>query len=142
MKNGKKKESVLETEKERRIYLLQEIVQRYSPTGSEAQVAKFVVSFLREQGIKSYIDKVGNVIAGEGDLLLCSHMDTIPGELPVRIEGDLIYGRGVVDAKASVASFINCVYFFFASCLAKFFLASTSVLICLPRCSLLCVGFN
>ncbi len=103
-----KKESVLETEKERRIYLLREIVQRYSPTGSEVQVAKFVVSFLREQGVKSYIDNVGNVIAGEGDLLLCSHMDTIPGELPVRLEGDFIYGRGVVDAKASVASFIMC----------------------------------
>jgi LysW-gamma-L-lysine carboxypeptidase len=105
MKNGKK-ESVLETEKERRIYLLREIVKRYSPTGSEANVAKFIMSFLREQGVKSYIDEVGNVIAGEGDLLLCSHIDTVPGELPVRIEGDFIYGRGVVDAKASVASFI------------------------------------
>lgn len=88
--------------------MLREIVKRYSPTGSEAKVAKFIVSFLHEQGVKSYIDEVGNVIAGEGDLLLCSHIDTIPGKLPVRIEGDFIYGRGVVDAKASVASFITC----------------------------------
>ena len=66
MKNTKK-ESVLKTEKESRIQVLKEIVKRYSPTGSEAQVAKFIVSFLRDQGVKSYIDEVGNVIAGEGD---------------------------------------------------------------------------
>ena len=39
-------------------------------------------------------------------VLLLGHMDTVPGEMPVRREGDLLYGRGAVDAKGPLAAFI------------------------------------
>ena len=54
--------------------------------------------------------QLGNVIGELGDegprILLCGHMDTVPGEIPVRIEGDLLYGRGAVDAKSSLAAML------------------------------------
>jgi LysW-gamma-L-lysine carboxypeptidase len=33
------------------------------------------------------------------------HIDTVPGEVPVRREGDLLFGRGAVDAKGPLACF-------------------------------------
>ena len=49
-------------------------------------------------GFKVRRDNVGNVIGELGNdgprILLCGHMDTVPGEIPVRIEGDtLIWPR-------------------------------------------------
>jgi len=37
------------------------------------------------------------------------HIDTVPGEIPVRQEGDHIYGRGSVDAKGPLAAFVDAV---------------------------------
>src|SRR5207253_5029997 len=34
------------------------------------------------------------------------HIDTVPGEIPVRIEGDDLVGRGAVDAKGPLAAFV------------------------------------
>src|SRR5690606_15884588 len=33
------------------------------------------------------------------------HIDTFPGEVPVRREGNLLYGRGSVDAKGPLCTF-------------------------------------
>ncbi|HLI50262.1 MAG TPA: [LysW]-lysine hydrolase, partial [Thermomicrobiaceae bacterium] len=40
------------------------------------------------------------------ELLLLGHIDTVPGELPVRIENGALYGRGAVDAKGPLATFV------------------------------------
>lgn len=50
-----------------------------------------------------------NIYAYFGDkkdakVLLTSHIDTVPPFLPYHTQGDIIYGRGSVDAKASVAT--------------------------------------
>lgn len=59
---------------------------------------------------KVMIDSAGNVIARAGSgrprLLFCGHMDTIPGEIQVRVENGRVYGRGAVDAKSSLCSLI------------------------------------
>jgi len=56
------------------------------------------------------IDNVGNIIAtkGAGDpcILLCGHMDTVPGQVPVRIEDGYIYGRGASDAKSPLIAML------------------------------------
>jgi LysW-gamma-L-lysine carboxypeptidase len=56
------------------------------------------------------IDNVGNIIAtkgtGEPCILLCGHMDTVPGQVPVRIEDGYIYGRGASDAKSPLISML------------------------------------
>src|SRR3712207_9443329 len=56
------------------------------------------------------IDNVGNIIAtkgsGEACILLCGHMDTVPGQVPVRIEDGYIYGRGASDAKSALMAML------------------------------------
>ena len=43
-------------------------------------------------------------------IVLLGHIDTVPGNIPVRIEstadGDVLYGRGSVDAKGPLATFV------------------------------------
>ena len=55
-------------------------------------------------------DAIGNVIGeigkGEITILLCGHMDTIEGNLPVRVENNKLYGIGAVDAKGPLAAMI------------------------------------
>ncbi|BAA30829.1 [LysW]-lysine hydrolase [Pyrococcus horikoshii] len=93
---------------EEKIKFLKELVEIYSPTGREEEAAKFIKEKFEEYGIEAYVDNVGNVIArksGEGPLvLLAGHIDTVPGYIPVRIEGEVLWGRGSVDAKGPLAT--------------------------------------
>ena len=65
---------------------------------------------MARRGLRAHIDAAGNAvgeIGTEGPLVvLLGHMDTAPGHVPVRREGDLLYGRGAVDAKGPLAAFI------------------------------------
>jgi LysW-gamma-L-lysine carboxypeptidase len=58
-------------------------------------------------------DKVGNVYgnigSGSPKILLCGHIDTVPGKVHSKIEDELLYGRGAVDAKSSLAAMISAV---------------------------------
>ena len=93
------------------VQLLQSMLEYYSPSGSEAELASFLKHQMNAEGIDSTIDSAGNVIGVLGKegprILLCGHMDTVPGQIPVRVDGDLLYGRGAVDAKASLAAMIH-----------------------------------
>jgi LysW-gamma-L-lysine carboxypeptidase len=61
----------------------------------------------------TYRDEIGNAIGvmGEGprQIVLLGHIDTVPGEIPVQVEGGILYGRGSVDAKGSLAAFVDAV---------------------------------
>lgn len=85
-------------------------MERYSPSGEEGEVGEFLVSEMAELGFVVRRDVVGNVIGehGEGSprVLLCGHMDTVPPELPVRLEDGVLYGRGAVDAKGPLAALV------------------------------------
>ncbi len=52
-------------------------------------------------------DKVGNVWAGEGGVLLLAHMDTVLPPAPVRLEGGRAYGPGVGDNTSGVAILLS-----------------------------------
>jgi LysW-gamma-L-lysine carboxypeptidase len=86
------------------------MLKTYSPTGREAPLSQLLVKELQQQGFKAYIDEVGNAIgeygSGEITILLCGHMDTVPGRLPIKNQEGVIYGRGAVDAKAPLAALI------------------------------------
>ncbi len=90
--------------------LLHRMVGLYSPSGQEAELAALIVSEMNRRGLAANIDEAGNVVGRWGTLgptfLLCGHMDTVLGELPVRIEENKLYGRGAVDAKSSLAAMI------------------------------------
>lgn len=105
--------------------LLVELVRRYSPSAQEAPAVEYLVEWMQACGFEARADEVGNAVGvrGRGEapntLMLLGHIDTVPGEIPVRIEplpptpspytetggrGYLI-GRGSVDAKGSLCVF-------------------------------------
>ena len=88
--------------------LLHDLVALYSPSGCERPVAEFLRDAFRRWGMNARIDEVGNVIGeiGEGSPTVCflGHIDTVTGEIPVRRDGNLLYGRGTVDAKGPLAA--------------------------------------
>lgn len=90
--------------------LILRIISAYSPSGRESGVAEIISDYLQGKNLAPQIDPAGNVICefgrGQRSILLCGHMDTIPGELPVKLEGGRIFGRGACDAKGPLLSLL------------------------------------
>jgi LysW-gamma-L-lysine carboxypeptidase len=104
--------------------LLEKLVGIPSVTGEERACAEQLKSFFEGHDREVWIDEVGNVRAPADDgVLLTSHIDTVPGDIPVRVEQlptsdarwgggsdppgdrtDVLWGRGSVDAKGPLAS--------------------------------------
>ncbi|MEM2276306.1 MAG: acetylornithine deacetylase, partial [Thermoproteota archaeon] len=83
---------------------LVKLLSKYSPSGEEGEAQEEVFSLLVSKGFENVrTDRVGNVIGEKGDgnraLLFCSHIDTVPGMIDVKVESGRIFGRGAVDAK-------------------------------------------
>ncbi|MBS1245685.1 MAG: lysK [Chloroflexi bacterium] len=90
------------------------LVQRYSPTGQEQTAVTWLVARMKELGFaRAFSDEIGNAVGimGEGprQVILLGHVDTVLGEIPVRIEDDVLRGRGAVDAKGPLAVFVDAV---------------------------------
>lgn len=92
------------------VQLLTDMLSIYSPSGKEAVISEFLIKEMRKLGFKVRKDDIGNVIGeigqGEPTILLCGHMDTIIGNLPVRFENNKLHGTGAVDAKGPLAAMI------------------------------------
>ncbi len=90
--------------------LLVGLLERYSPSRQEASAATYLVERMRELGMWAEVDGAGNAVGqvgtGKEMILLLGHIDTVPGHIPVRRYGDLLYGRGAVDAKGPLAAFV------------------------------------
>ncbi|MBW6457055.1 MAG: [LysW]-lysine hydrolase [Trueperaceae bacterium] len=84
------------------------MVRLPSPSGAEAAVAEGFVAALAPHADEAFVDEVGNAVAvvGRGALrvTLLGHLDTFPGEPPVRLEDGVLHGRGAVDAKGPAAA--------------------------------------
>jgi LysW-gamma-L-lysine carboxypeptidase len=94
------------------VEFLRQALEHYTPSRSEASLANLIKDkCVNELGFEQvHIDNVGNVIAAKGNgepkILLCGHMDTVPGQIPVRIEDGFLYGRGASDAKGPLISML------------------------------------
>ena len=91
--------------------MLEEALNLYTLSKHEGPMAEFLVQKCKEFGFSDIrTDEVGNVIAKKGsgtpNIMLCGHMDVVPGNIPVRIEGDHMYGRGASDAKAPLMAML------------------------------------
>nr|WP_254545403.1 [LysW]-lysine hydrolase [Halomarina sp. BND7] len=91
--------------------LLRTLVATPSVSGNERACADHLVAFFERHGREAWTDEVGNVHAPADDsALLTSHIDTVPGEIPVEIapgeeRGEpSLWGRGSVDAKGPLAA--------------------------------------
>lgn len=95
------------------VQLLTKMLEIYSPSGKEEEISCFLAEEMAKIGFQVKRDRVGNVVGevGRGNpvILLCGHIDTIAGYIPVQNKGDKLYGRGAVDAKASLAAMIAAV---------------------------------
>ncbi|MGQ9538970.1 MAG: M20/M25/M40 family metallo-hydrolase [Candidatus Bathycorpusculaceae bacterium] len=94
--------------KEYAVQLLTKMLEIYSPSGKEEEISRFLAEEMAKIGFHVKRDSVGNVIGeiGKGKplILLCGHMDTVTGYIPVQKMDNKLYGRGAVDAKASLAA--------------------------------------
>ncbi len=92
------------------VRLLTRLLEIYSPSGREEEVSNFLAKEMENLGFRVQKDGIGNVIGeigrGKPIILLCGHIDTVAGYIPVRVENGKLYGRGAVDAKASLAAMI------------------------------------
>lgn len=89
--------------------LLEGIVGIYSPSHQEAEAVAYLVDWMQANGYAAYADEAGNALGSRGDgpneIVLLGHIDTVPGFIDVRRDGDLLYARGAVDAKGPLACF-------------------------------------
>jgi len=90
--------------------LVEELVRIPSVSREEGACAEHLAAFFEAHDREVWIDDVGNVRAPADDgVLLTSHIDTVPGDIPVRVEENeageaVLLGRGSVDAKGCLAS--------------------------------------
>ncbi len=93
------------------INLLRGLLENYSPSEYERPAVEYLVAEMARRGFQTHIDQVGNAVGiiGNGDqkVVLLGHIDTVPGQIMVRQEGDTLYGRGAVDAKGPLCAFVS-----------------------------------
>lgn len=71
--------------------LLLDLVDTPSVSGNEEACAERLREFFKSHGRESFLDDVGNVRAPANDeLLLTSHLDTVPGDIPVRVKNNVL----------------------------------------------------
>jgi LysW-gamma-L-lysine carboxypeptidase len=91
------------------IDLLTNLVSIPSPSEEEATASAYLASWMNNHSLTAYVDEAGSAVGVKGDgpkeILLLGHIDTFPGETPIRREGHLLYGRGTVDAKGPLCTF-------------------------------------
>ncbi len=91
------------------INLLTKLVTIPSPSGQEAEASAYLANWMSSHGLPAHVDGAGNAVGVKGtgarEILLLGHIDTFPGEIPVRRRGDRLYGRGTVDAKGPLSAF-------------------------------------
>lgn len=90
------------------------LVSQYSPSGQERGAVEWLVTRMMSLGYdNAFIDEAGNAVGvmGQGtkQVVLLGHIDTVSGEISVRVENNVLYGRGSVDAKGPLASFTDAV---------------------------------
>ncbi|MFM9105247.1 MAG: [LysW]-lysine hydrolase [Chloroflexota bacterium] len=92
------------------IDLIRRLVEIESLSDNEGQAVAELVREMDRRGFAAEIDAAGNAVgrigSGERHVVLLGHIDTVPGRIPVRIEGGELWGRGAVDAKGPLCTFV------------------------------------
>jgi acetylornithine deacetylase len=101
------------------IQLTRQLVEIESTSGNEGACGAFLETYLRAQGYRT--DRIPvpgqphrfNVYAiaanmvEDPDIVLSTHMDTVPPYVPLREDDENLYGRGTCDAKGIIATHLT-----------------------------------
>jgi acetylornithine deacetylase len=93
--------------------LTRRLISIPSPSGEEEAVALFLADYLGQTGfhveLQPAADRRPNVYARHGDpeVVLSTHLDTVPPGLEFGEDEAFIYGRGACDAKGIVAAMVK-----------------------------------
>jgi LysW-gamma-L-lysine carboxypeptidase len=94
----------------RDVDLLRRLVETPSLSDQEGPAVAELCRQMDARGFRTKIDDAGNAIgtigSGERHVILLGHIDTVPGQIPVRIENGVLWGRGAVDAKGPLCTFV------------------------------------
>ncbi len=98
-------------DEEAAVRLLADAVAIDSPTGEESRLSHYLASVMRERGFSRVkVDEAGSAVGecgrGRTEVLLCGHIDTVPGHLPVFQRDGRLHGRGSVDAKPAACAML------------------------------------
>lgn len=90
------------------------LLSHYSPSGKERGAVEWLVERMKFLGYEqAFIDEAGNAVGvmgtGQKQVVLLGHIDTVPGEIKLVQDANLLYGRGAVDAKGPLACFVDTV---------------------------------
>lgn len=92
------------------IELLRALVAIPSLSHDEGNAVEYLRGVMVGRGFQLIDDPAGNAVgrvgSGERHIVLLGHIDTVPGRIPVRIEDGVLWGRGAVDAKGPLATFV------------------------------------
>lgn len=95
------------------VALLQSMLTIPSLSLQESALAYYLVEQAQQMELHAYVDEAGNFVASTHQqptdvqpIVLLGHMDTVPGNIPVRLADGILHGRGAVDAKGPLAAFI------------------------------------
>ena len=92
------------------IDLLLGLVSIESLSNGEANAVAWLREQMAARGLTVLGDAAGNAVAtigsGERHIVLLGHIDTVPGRIPVQIRDGVLWGRGAVDAKGPLATFV------------------------------------
>ncbi len=92
---------------------LTRLLEAYSPSGAEDEAVGVFLDIAASLGLEARRDAIGNAWACRGSgrlgVLVAGHVDTVPGRLEVRVEGTVLHGRGAVDAKGPLLSYLYAV---------------------------------
>ncbi|MFZ5822099.1 MAG: M20/M25/M40 family metallo-hydrolase [Chloroflexota bacterium] len=96
------------------------LVEHYSPSGEERPAVEWLIERMKALGFgKAFVDEAGNAVGVMGDgpkqVVLLGHIDTVPGEVKATLTpdpspaggGEILCGRGSVDAKGPLACFVD-----------------------------------
>ncbi len=76
------------------IDLLKGLVATPSLSGQEGNAVSYLVDRMNALGLAAHVDQAGNAVgtigSGERHIVLLGHIDTVPGEIPVRIEDGVL----------------------------------------------------
>ena len=108
------------SDRDQAIDLIRGLVAIPSVSRQEEEASRWLVAQMTALGYdRAFVDEAGNAVGeigvadAEQVIVLLGHIDTVPGAIPVRIEeapmGPNLYGRGSVDAKGPLATFVAAV---------------------------------